>query len=399
MRQLSFIGRQFGMAFAALNLALTCAPMACLALSDTFPAPKPADEKPIKNPSILIKLEPRELAKLVNMPGDDLFQRDRPQLLAAIDHSLRYIRTPTASRKYPIAGFDRDRVELSLLRFRELVSSAPNAIALNKAVMREFDLYKSVGLDGKGTVHFTGYFEAVYPGSLTQTEKFKYPLYSLPTDFKAWQTPHPTRVELEGGKLEGKELVWLSDRFQAFLIHVQGSARLQLPGGKTMTVGYAGKTNYPYKSIGKELVKDGKIRLEDVTLQSLMAYFKQNPQELDGYLNRNDSFVFFRETQGQPATGSIGAPVTAERSIATDKSIMPPGAIALIRTTIPIPDITKKNLILRSISRFVLDQDTGGAIKGAGRVDIFMGTGQIAQDRSGLINTDGELYYLLLKKS
>jgi len=360
---------------------------------------KPFDRaKPPKPTQTLVKLKPQELAKLVNLPVDDLFGIDRTQLLTAIDHSLRYIRTGTAAKKYPIAGFSRDRVELSLVRFRQLVESAPNAMALNQAVLREFDLYKSVGLDGKGTVHFTGYFEPVFPASRDRTEKFKYPLYRLPPDFLTWKTPHPTRVELERGKLKGLELVWLNDRFQAFLIHVQGSARLQLADKQVMTVGYAGKTDRPYNSIGKELVKDGKMRLEDVTLQRLIAYFQQKPQELDGYLNRNDSYVFFRDTMGQAATGSIGSPVTAERSIATDKSIFPPGSIALIRTTLPFADKSKNNLLVsRPVSRFVLDQDTGGAITGAGRVDVFMGTGQSAQDRAGLMNTDGELYYLLLK--
>ena len=133
--------------------------------------------------------------------------------------------------------------------------------------------------------------------------------------------------------------------------------------------------------------------LEEVTLPPLISYFQSNPQDLDKYLQRNPSFVFFKETSLRSATGSIGVP--AERSIATDKSLMPPGAIALINTTIPI--VEQGQLVPRQIRRFVLDQDTGGAIKGAGRVDIFMGTGQVAKDRAGLINNDGELYYLVLK--
>ncbi|NES46638.1 3D domain-containing protein, partial [Moorena sp. SIO2C4] len=111
---------------------------------------------------------------------------------------------------------------------------------------------------------------------------------------------------------------------------------------------------------------------------------------------RNKSFVFFRETRGAPATGSLGLPVMAERSIATDKSIMPPGALALIQTSIPYPNAVGQ-LESRLVSRYVLDQDTGSAIKGPGRVDIFMGTGKLAGNRAGLINDTGELYYLLLK--
>jgi membrane-bound lytic murein transglycosylase A len=192
--------------------------------------------------------------------------------------------------------------------------------------------------------------------------------------------------------LAGRELVWLRDRFEAFLIHVQGSARLELTDGSTMSVGYDSSTSYAYKSIGKELVKDGKVPEEGLTLTMVAQYFQDHPEELDEYLPRNDRFIFFRETNGQPPIGSLGVPVTADRSIATDKNLMPHGALALIRA--PIPDSKLKTSL---VTRYVLNQDTGAAIKGASRVDIFMGSGKLAGDRAGLINGDGELYYLLLK--
>nr|MCU0570208.1 MltA domain-containing protein [Oculatellaceae cyanobacterium Prado106] len=140
----------------------------------------------------------------------------------------------------------------------------------------------------------------------------------------------------------------------------------------------------------------GKFRLEEVTLPLLIDYFRQYPSEMDTYLPRNNRFVFFKETTGTPATGSLGVPVTAERSIATDKTLMPPGALALIATAIPIAN-PQGTLTPQWVNRYVLDQDTGGAIKGAGRVDVFMGTGEQAGDRAGLMNTPGQLYYLLLK--
>jgi len=198
------------------------------------------------------------------------------------------------------------------------------------------------------------------------------------------------------GRLRGLELVWLRDRLEAFLVQIQGSARLQLTDGSVMTVGFAGKTNQPYRSIGRELVNDRKMQLEGLTLPAVIEYFKSSPEEMNRYLPRNPSFVFFRETGGATATGSLGVPVTAERSIATDKSLMPPGALALIHAQIPSPN-RNGDLEQRRVSRYVLDQDTGGAIKGPGRVDIFMGTGTLAGDRAGLINSTGELYYLLLK--
>lgn len=333
---------------------------------------------------------------------------DRQSLLKAIDYSLRYLDTAAAQaayRRYLVPGITQERVRKSLLRFRTLAQTSPSPEALSKAVQREFEVYQSVGKDGNGTVDFTGYYEATYSASLTPTAAYRYPLYRLPADFGTWPQPHPTRLQLEGidglqgsqGRLRGQELVWLRDRLEAYLVQVQGSARLSLTNGKTMTVGVAGKTNYPYVSLGKELVKAGKVRLEDLTLPFLNQYFQTYPLELDRYIPRNNRFVFFAQTYGAPATGSLGVPVTAERSIATDKSLMPPGALAVIQTRFPYYD-AQETLKFRNASRFALDQDTGGAIKSAGRVDVFMGTGFRAKEKAGVINTPGQLYYLLLKR-
>jgi membrane-bound lytic murein transglycosylase A len=332
-----------------------------------------------------------------NQPGD------KQALFRAIAYSLDYLATPaaaTAYQNYAIRDFSRDRVQRSLERFQQLVETSRTPQELRTAVLREFDIYQSVGTDGQGDVHFTGYFEPTYQASRTQTATYRYPIYRVPSDLSTWRKPHPTRSQLEGadglqgsrGQLRGLEIAWLGDRFEAFLAQVQGSAKLQLTDGSTISISYAGRTDHPYVSIGRELVTDGKMRLEEVTMQSLIAYFKQRPSELAEYLPRNDRFVFFREVDGTGAIGTFQVPVTAERSIATDKSIMPPCALALIQTDIP-----DRQLNPQRVHRYVLNQDTGGAIKGAGRVDIFMGSGQVAGERAGVLNADGALYYLLLK--
>ena len=332
---------------------------------------------------------------------------DRQLLLRSIDHSLGYLNSQGAASaysRYQVAGITRDRVRRSLDRFRQLVITSTTPSQLQESVKQEFVFYKSIGKDAKGTVAFTGYFEPTYSASRTPNSEFRYPLYRLPPNIGSWPKPHPTRLDLEGadalqaskGLLRGLEFVWLRDRFQAFLVHVQGSARLQLTDGATMTVGFAGKTTQSYTGVGRELVKDGKFTLEQLTLPKLTEYFTNFPTEMDKYLPKNQSFVFFRDTNGAPATGSIGVPVTAERSIATDKALMPPGALALISTKLPYPNAAGK-LEQNAVNRYVLDQDTGSAIKGAGRVDVFMGTGNLAGDRAGYINSTGELYYPLLK--
>ncbi len=332
---------------------------------------------------------------------------DRNALLASIDHSLSYLRKSqaiAAYQNYPVKEITLDRVWRSLLRFRQLVVSSKSAAQLQASVHREFVFYQSVGNDGKGTVKFTAYYEPVYTASRVRTAIYKYPLYRLPPDFGQWPKPHPKRIDLEGkdglqgnkSQMRGLELLWFRDRLEAYMVHIQGSAQIRLTNGKKTSIGYAGGTDYPWTSIGKELAKDGKLPLAGLTMPRLISYFRGKPQELSNYLPRWERFIFFQETSGRPATGSIHVPVTAERSIATDKSLMPPGALALIYNSFPYPAGPGK-LERRTVSRFVLDQDTGSAIKGAGRVDYFMGSGKLAGDRAGITGGNGSLYYLLLK--
>jgi membrane-bound lytic murein transglycosylase A len=339
---------------------------------------------------------------------DTQLGQDRVALLQAIDYSLDYLITAAARdayRDYAIPGFTRDRVRRSLIRFRQLVRQSSSPEALQQAILREFTFYRSIGQDGEGLVAFTGYFEPTYAASRVPTTEYRYPLYRAPSNLAQWSDPHPTRTELEGtdglqgsrGPLRNLELVWLRDRLEAFLVQVQGSARLQLTDGTILSVGYAGRTNYPYTSIGRALVEDGIIAEADLTLPILLEYFRHHPEALDHYLPRNNRFVFFRSTNGAPPTGSLGVPVTAGRSIATDKAMMPPGALALI--ALDLPERTANGEWTTGLAnRYVLDQDTGGAIRGPGRVDLFVGSGSLAGEQAGLINTAGELYYLLLKE-
>lgn len=377
-----------------LFLGVPAIPLLAQPKPTTQPAAKPAQVplKPIAPSTVAV---------------DDQILRDRRSVLGAIDQSLRYLQTSKAIQayqNYPVKEITRDRVIRSLRRFRQLLLTAKSEAALSAAIAKEFTVYQSTGKDNQGTVAFTGYFEPVHTASRKRTAEYRYPLYALPAGFSQWKKPHPTRLELEGadglqgnrGKLRGTELVWMRDRLEAFLIQVQGSARLNLTDGTTMTIGVAGITDQPYSGIGRELIKDNKLKLEDLNLPNVLKYFQENPKDLDIYLPRNRRFVFFRNTFGAPALGSLGVPLTGDRSIATDKSLMPPGALALIQTQLPIAN-SQKQLEQRSVIRFVLDQDTGGAIIGAGRVDIFTGTGVQAGNEAGLINATGQLYYLLLK--
>ena len=339
---------------------------------------------------------------IYNEKNDEI--ANKKALLQSIDYSLQYLQTPRAIKAYQKSEITRERVYNSLQRFRQLLISTKSPQALQAAIEKEFVFYQSVGRDNKGTVLFTAYYEPLYLASRQPTKEFRYPAYRSPADLESWAKPHPSRSELEGvdglqgskGKLKGLELFWFKDRLEPYMIQIQGSAKLKLTDGTQTTMGYASNTAYNYRSLGRSLVDDGKFPLEGLNMPIILDYFRKHPQDLNIYIPRDKSFVFFQETYGKPAQGSISVPLPPERSIATDKSLMPPGALALIRA--PFPYINKSNKIEnRLVSRYVLDQDTGGAIKGAGRVDYFLGTGEAAGERAGVTVSNGQLFYLLLK--
>ncbi len=351
--------------------------------------------------------QPLTCCKETSLGWDEqIWRSDKQELLQAIDYSLSYLASSSAARayrNYPFPEITRERVLNSLQRFRQLLVAAASPVQLQAWVQQEFTFYQAIGEDGWGKVLFSAYYEPIYEASRVATPEYRYPIYRKPTNLDQWSLPHPTRAELEGedglksnSKIKGLELFWLKDRWQSYQIHLQGSAKLRLTDGSETSVNYAASTRRDYVSIGWELVQDGKLPLDTLTMPLIEDYFKQYPEEFHPYLNRDRSFVFFQETKGKPAKGSIQKSLTPERSIATDKSLMPPGALALIHTEIPEIEATGE-IEMRPISHYVLDQDAGGAIKGPGRVDYFLGSGEAAGKRAGVTRSYGQLYYLLLK--
>lgn len=394
------------LALFSLGLGINCLQPLPIAVSQVSPTVAPA---PLKLVDIGTNCQPARACLGWDEQiffGHGKLKSDRQSLIKSIDHSLSYLNTEkaiTTYKNYPIPGITIDRVRRSLTRFRQLVATAKSPAQLQASVKREFAFYKSVG-DDQGTVKFTAYYAPIYQASRTRTAVYKYPIYRLPADFDQWPKPHPKRVELEGidgllgnkSRLTGLEMFWLRDRFQAYMIHIQGSAKLRLTDGTQTSVGFVRGTDYPWTSIGRLLFQDGKLSKEELNMPGIVRYFQKNPKSMDNYLPRWERFIFFKETKGEPATGSISVPLVPERSIATDKSLMPPGALAVIHGTFPYHERSGK-LVQRKVSRFVLDQDTGSAIKGPGRVDYFLGYGDLAGDRAGVTVTTGSIYYLLLK--
>ncbi|RMG41617.1 MAG: murein transglycosylase [Candidatus Dadabacteria bacterium] len=328
---------------------------------------------------------------------------NKSEILSGISRTLRFLKSEKgkeAYRAFERIGISNTRVEQTLARFYLILMFSNSPAELEKRIRRTFDLYRSVGADGRGTVKFTGYFQPVYKASPVRTKEYRYPIFRKPADFDSWKLPHPTRVELEGydglGRpgtlLHGNEIAFLRNRFEAFMIHVQGSAILQFPDGTTKAIGFDAGTRHPFRGISRKFLKEN-----HVAWNKLDKFFIKHPDKLDQVLSRNNRFIFFKEREVPQPLGSLGVPVIPERSIAIDKLKLPPGALSIIRTRLP-EEVSNGKLALKPASRFVLSLDSGSAIKGPGRVDVFMGTGDKAQKKANTIFGPGELYYLMMKQ-
>lgn len=336
--------------------------------------------------------------------------------LEALDESLAYFGKPSSETWFPYQTNDRqvthaDQVR-TLEQLRRALIESTSADEFHGRCLMLFDFYRSRGWDGSGEVLYTAYCEPIFDGRKKPDAVYKYPLYGLPADLvkdsdgtpRGRRTsggdivPYYTRGELEqNGHLDGLEIVYLKDPFEVYIAHVQGSARVDLPTGDQLCIGYAGKTDRPYRSIGLRLVEEGKIKAADLSLTTLKRYFKDNHAEMGRVLPHNESYVFFLEREPGPF-GSIGAKVTPYHSVATDKSVFPRGGPCIVASRMPFADPTDPTGVVRKDTIcLVFDQDTGGAIRSAGRCDLFVGTGPEAERLAGYTREEGRLFYLFAK--
>jgi len=343
--------------------------------------------------------------------------KNRDGLIEAIEHSLNYYTHPSSQDFFPYRvpndqGITHERAVQTLKVFKEVLGQAKDASDLHRLVCDRFDVYMSRGCDEMGTVLFTGYCTPIFKGSLTPSPDYKYPIYKLPPDLVKKPdgtpvgrrmpdgriVPYYTRRDIETQQLlagQGLELVWLRDPLEVHIAHVQGSAKIDLADGKRLSIGYAGKTDRPYVSIALALVADKKIPADELSLQKMIEYFDKHPHERTEYIYKNPCYVFFTPRDGGPY-GSLNVPVTPYRSIATDKAVFPRGLLAYAVTKVPQMK-TRDAVTLEPFYSFLLDQDTGGAIRSAGRCDIYMGVGPDALLLAGRTRAEGKLYYLAVK--
>jgi membrane-bound lytic murein transglycosylase A len=353
----------------------------------------------------LIALKPKE-----KRPDFREGYYNREELMPALDRSIDWMKKPSSPQFFPMEGVSFDRARESLLRFRELLAISTSAEEFTRNLALEFTVYKSAGWNAKGGgVLFTAYCTPILEGSRTKTELYKYPLYALPPDLVKGDKgailgrrtdsggiePYPTRRAIEASSLlsnKGLELVYLRDPLDAFIAHVNGSAFIDTPTGESLKFGYSGKNGQPYSSLGKELIAAKELSAKDMSLAKIRGWGAKNPEKLSEYMARNESYVFFVEIDGNPR-GSLNVEVEGGRTLATDKALFPRGGVVFVDTK-----LKNHSNADQYFSCFMLDQDTGGAIRTAGRGDIYLGIGPEAERRAGKTMAEGQLYYLFLNE-
>jgi membrane-bound lytic murein transglycosylase A len=362
---------------------------------------------------------------LVDVKGfaDDL---SRASLEKAITNQLQAMIEQEPSTPVRLGSFTLTRTRLveTLKAFLEILNQDLPVKEFNKKVSEEFVLYR-VGKGKNKKVLFTGYYRPVIEASLKRTPLYRYPIYQMPeqtlqrvkyrsgiqlvgtntgikkihepyAEKKAWRRLTREEIDHKGAlKGQGLEVAWLKDDLERFFLHIQGSGMLEFTDGTRQGVGYQGSNQHTYTGIGKLMIQDGAIEVSQGSMQGIKKYFIDNPQDIAKYLYQNKRYIFFTLNDDEGPRGSGGGELVGGRSIATDKSIYPAGGLAYIKIRQPV--LNENNEIVRwqPISRFVVDQDTGSAIRGAGRGDLYFGTGEIAGAKAGHYHERGEVYYLI----
>ena len=395
---------RFHLLLPALALVLLCAD-GCV--PRRAPVPPPAD---------LVRLAPGKILALVDDMAFD-------GLVRAVDQSLIYLRRvpPGQHFRFGTDSYDRDHLVRSLERFCHLIETQADPASLARAVHSEFLIYRATGRNAQGDVLFTGYYEPTLRGCRHPNAGCRYPVYGRPTDLLsvdlspfgerfsgqriigrvAGQTmvPYPDRRAIDmQNALAGKApvLAWVNDPVDLFFLQIQGSGRIALAEGGILRLHYAVSNGRPYRSIGRLLVDSGEIAAEAMSMQAIRGYLSANPQRQAEVLGHNPSYVFFEISETGPL-GSLSVPLTPGRSLATDPQHFPKGALAFIRCVKPLTDDSIKIVKWAPFGRFVLNQDTGGAIRGPGRADLFWGEGPYAELAAGHLQHSGALYFLVLK--
>jgi membrane-bound lytic murein transglycosylase A len=345
--------------------------------------------------------------------ADDLDLKDLDE---AIGHSLTHFARLAVAEPGRLLRFGEERVPAakvaaSLTAFRALIATRPDAATLRTALQQGFRVFQATGASRDREVLFTGYYLPELHASAVKDASHPWPLFGPPADLVNVRAkdfpglgedvvgrvvngvlkPYPTRAEISAGAVpEEAAIAWVDSAVDAFFLEVQGSGVLRFPDGSSEVVTFAGRNGRPYAAIGGDLARRGEIAREAVSMQTIRAWLEAHPADRAAVMNGNPSYVFFRLADA--AMGSLGVPVTGGRTLATDFRVFPKGALCFVETTRP-----DASGAATTVTRFMLDQDTGGAIRTAGHVDFFWGAGDDAAETAGRMKQNGRLFYLLAR--
>lgn len=394
------IGKNIGMRFAPLLFVLFLS--ACAAgNSGSLPLPENTQKE-------TLVLTPAGFGQLPGWTQDDL--TDAASAFQKTCARLLKIKDPNKNMGSDDRWGKISNWQAACRDFLGMKDSAPTA--LREFFEKNFIPYQvSSGDNPEGL--FTGYYESSLQGSRTRKAPYLYPLRGRPDDLVMVDLglfrdelkgqriagrvedgnlkPYQTHAQINAGKLppdQDKPLVWVDNAADAFFVQIQGSGLVELDDGSTMRIGYAGQNGHPYYAVGRELVKQGVMPKEQVSMQSIRAWMDKNPSEAQRLMETNPSYVFFREIEGEGPIGGEAIPVTALRTLAIDRSLMPYGLPIWLSAEHPDPSQPR-------MERLMFGQDTGGAIRGAVRGDVFWGHGPEAEHWAGLMKSKGQYWVLL----
>ena len=342
---------------------------------------------------------------------------DKTGLIKAINRSIKFMQSPSSQKFFPDGPITHSQELASLLDFKYMLRNVQSPAKFQQLIDSRYDVYIAKGYDNRGSVWFTGYYTPILYGSLTETSRYRYPVYKRPKNLisnpitgqilgermpDGSYQPYPTREQiLQRHLLSGDELVWFSNPLDVYVAEIQGSAKVILTTGQTITIGYAGDNGRTYTGLGQLLVKQGKISARRLSLPAIQTYFQMHPRQVERDIMKNHFMAFLKlYNPAHWPLGSLGVKVTAHRSLATDKTITaPPYQSIFPRAAMTFVETNAPNTagVVSPYTGFMLDQDTGGAIRAAGRADMYMGIGPVAQTQAGYELSKGKLYYLFLK--
>ncbi len=348
---------------------------------------------------------------LDDMDPDSLRNAVRNQLLAMASTD------PSKAERLGELMVTRNWLEETLKSFLKLIDENLPPEEFSRRLRDEYVVHR-VGNGKSKKVLFTGYYAPILEASRVRTEEYRYPLYQLPdtsqqiqfighrTGYEVLESSSPnarewhqyTRGQIDGEgilKGHGLEIAWLRDDVDRFFLHVQGSGLLRYLDGSTQGVHFAGANNYKYGGLGRHMVEDGVIELKQGSMQGIKKYFREHPEDIPKYFFQNKRYIFFSPVDDGGPRGSGGGELVGGRSIATDKTIYPAGGLAYVQLRKPILDENNNITRWEKFSRFVIDQDTGNAIRGAGRADFYFGMGDRAGAKAGHYYERGKVYYLI----